>query len=232
MLRQPLARSLAAAAGKQHRPALLQLPLQLQQRGYQASAPRRKSPPLPPFSSITHSNPRIDQLLRQYCARFEENHLPPAAPMAGQLTGGEGGNSIFVNNSMNLAKIDIIGMGAYVRACRLTAHHPTAHLTAPARSFKQITTIFMYHIDRPSLYWCLSGSSQIAQTDYDYTLVGYTDAMEAMIYEMARDHLVDAMAYPAEIKQRIYDPSFAIRYGIYSIVWNPDGLGWPGLYHL
>lgn len=47
--------------------------------------------------------------------------------------------------------------------------------------------------------------------DYDYTVVEYSKAMEGLIYEMARDHLVEAMAYPAEIKQRTYDPSFAIR---------------------
>ena len=41
--------------------------------------------------------------------------------------------------------------------------------------------------------------------------MSYSKAMEAMIYEMARDHLVEAMAYPAEIKQRTYDHSFAIR---------------------
>jgi hypothetical protein len=52
------------------------------------------------------------------------------------------------------------------------------------------------------------------RADFDYTLVGYTDAMEAMIYDMARDHLVDALGYPVEIKQRAYDPSFAIRWVI------------------
>lgn len=47
--------------------------------------------------------------------------------------------------------------------------------------------------------------------DFDYTLVSYNDALEAMIYDLARDHLVDPLGYPAEIKQQEYDPSFAIR---------------------
>ena len=74
---------------------------QQQQRAYRPSAPRHKSPPLPPFSSVTHSDPRIDRLLRTYFKRVEEGIVPPAAPMAGQLTGGEmGGGSIFCNNAM------------------------------------------------------------------------------------------------------------------------------------
>lgn len=35
--------------------------------------------------------------------------------------------------------------------------------------------------------------------------------MEAKIYQLARDHLVESLDYPAEIGQRQYDPSFAIR---------------------
>lgn len=128
MFRQPLrallrpAAALLRPAGGQHqhhqRAAVLARPAaggqhhQHQLRAYRASAPRAKSPPLPPFSSITHSDPRIDRLLRQYFARVEEGVVPPAAPMAGQVKGGEGGGSIFCNNALNLGKIDVIGMGA------------------------------------------------------------------------------------------------------------------------
>ena len=104
MLRQPL-RALQrpllrpAARVQQQQPPYPQS--HQQQRAYRPSAPRHKSPPLPPFSSVTHSDPRIDRLLRTYFKRVEEGIVPPAAPMAGQLTGGEmGGGSIFCNNAM------------------------------------------------------------------------------------------------------------------------------------
>jgi hypothetical protein len=51
--------------------------------------------------------------------------VPPAAPIAGQLTGGVGydGGRIFCNNALNLGKVDVIGMGTCVCLCSGTWPH-------------------------------------------------------------------------------------------------------------
>ena len=46
--------------------------------------------------------------------------------------------------------------------------------------------------------------------DYDYTLVSYTRAMEQLIYDLAKDYLVE-QGYPAELKATKYDPFFGVR---------------------
>lgn len=201
---------------------------QQQRRAYRPSAPRHKFPPLPPFSSVTHSDPRIDRLLRTYFKRVEEGIVPPAAPMAGQLTGGEmGGGSIFCNNSLSLDKVNVIGMGAWVHGCvRAACLHMCICVWLMSISICHCCGTSIWNVQFILLHTLLHKPHITHQkvlptpsppylpfpkTDYDYTLVSYSKAMEAMIYEMARDHLVDAMAYPAEIKQRTYDPSFAIR---------------------
>ena len=45
--------------------------------------------------------------------------------------------------------------------------------------------------------------------DYDYTLASYTNALNAFIYDRAKEHLMERSHYPAI--DTSYDPSFAIR---------------------
>lgn len=47
--------------------------------------------------------------------------------------------------------------------------------------------------------------------DYDYTLASYKSTLQRLVYEQARQHLVERQHYPAELAERSYDPSFAIR---------------------
>uniref|UniRef100_A0A452HJY6 Uncharacterized protein n=1 Tax=Gopherus agassizii TaxID=38772 RepID=A0A452HJY6_9SAUR len=47
--------------------------------------------------------------------------------------------------------------------------------------------------------------------DYDYTLVFYSKHLHTLIYNAARDLLINEHRYPAEIRKYDYDPNFAIR---------------------
>lgn len=47
--------------------------------------------------------------------------------------------------------------------------------------------------------------------DFDYTLASYNDHVSLTIYELARDYLVESMGYPAALRARTFDASFAIR---------------------
>ncbi|TMW65622.1 hypothetical protein Poli38472_008264 [Pythium oligandrum] len=47
--------------------------------------------------------------------------------------------------------------------------------------------------------------------DYDYTLCHYTEELQHLIYDMARDYLIHKFRYPSGIEQLRYDPTFAIR---------------------
>ncbi|CCI49680.1 unnamed protein product [Albugo candida] len=47
--------------------------------------------------------------------------------------------------------------------------------------------------------------------DYDYTLCHYTRKLQYLIYEMARDFMVNKLRYPEGIAKYTFDPSFAIR---------------------
>uniref|UniRef100_A0ACB8FMK7 5'-nucleotidase domain-containing protein 3 n=1 Tax=Sphaerodactylus townsendi TaxID=933632 RepID=A0ACB8FMK7_9SAUR len=47
--------------------------------------------------------------------------------------------------------------------------------------------------------------------DYDYTLVFYSKHLHTLIFNAARDLLVNEHRYPAEIRKYDYDPNFAIR---------------------
>ncbi|KAJ6658923.1 hypothetical protein lerEdw1_019559 [Lerista edwardsae] len=47
--------------------------------------------------------------------------------------------------------------------------------------------------------------------DYDYTLVFYSKHLHTLIFNAARDLLINEHRYPAEIRKYDYDPSFAIR---------------------
>ncbi|XP_073179789.1 5'-nucleotidase domain-containing protein 3 isoform X2 [Lepidochelys kempii] len=47
--------------------------------------------------------------------------------------------------------------------------------------------------------------------DYDYTLVFYSKRLHTLIYNAARDLLINEHRYPAEIRKYDYDPNFAIR---------------------
>ncbi|XP_044535080.1 5'-nucleotidase domain-containing protein 3 [Gracilinanus agilis] len=47
--------------------------------------------------------------------------------------------------------------------------------------------------------------------DYDYTLVFYSKHLHTLIFNAARDLLINEHRYPAEIRNYEYDPSFAIR---------------------
>lgn len=55
--------------------------------------------------------------------------------------------------------------------------------------------------------------AEVVGFDYDYTLVSYKPALLFMIYDKAKEVLVDKFSYPAELLQDLagYDPSFAIR---------------------
>ncbi|KAG0553613.1 hypothetical protein M758_12G025500 [Ceratodon purpureus] len=50
--------------------------------------------------------------------------------------------------------------------------------------------------------------------DYDYTLAHYTPALQHIIYELARNHLVEEHRYPDSCMNFQYDPAFPIR-GLY-----------------
>ncbi|XP_007503401.1 5'-nucleotidase domain-containing protein 3 [Monodelphis domestica] len=47
--------------------------------------------------------------------------------------------------------------------------------------------------------------------DYDYTLVFYSKHLHTLIFNAARDLLINEHRYPAEIRNYEYDPNFAIR---------------------
>ncbi|XP_029062099.1 5'-nucleotidase domain-containing protein 3 isoform X2 [Monodon monoceros] len=47
--------------------------------------------------------------------------------------------------------------------------------------------------------------------DYDYTLVFYSRHLHTLIFNAARDLLINEHRYPAEIRKYEYDPNFAIR---------------------
>uniref|UniRef100_A0A8C4MRD4 5'-nucleotidase domain containing 3 n=1 Tax=Equus asinus TaxID=9793 RepID=A0A8C4MRD4_EQUAS len=47
--------------------------------------------------------------------------------------------------------------------------------------------------------------------DYDYTLVFYSKHLHTLIFNAARDLLINEHRYPVEIRKYEYDPSFAIR---------------------
>lgn len=49
--------------------------------------------------------------------------------------------------------------------------------------------------------------------DYDFTLAGYAEpALQKLIYDLARTHMVDEMQYPRGLRAAYdYDPSFAVR---------------------
>lgn len=47
--------------------------------------------------------------------------------------------------------------------------------------------------------------------DYDYTLASYKSTVQSLVYEQARQHLIEHQSYPAGLVSRSYDPSFAIR---------------------
>jgi len=47
--------------------------------------------------------------------------------------------------------------------------------------------------------------------DYDYTLASYSVELQHLIYAKARDHLLERLRYPPELKARSYDAGFPIR---------------------
>ncbi|KAL8136976.1 hypothetical protein V2J09_002977 [Rumex salicifolius] len=47
--------------------------------------------------------------------------------------------------------------------------------------------------------------------DYDYTLVHYTANLQSLIYDHAKEHLVNELRYPESCLKFKYDPSFPIR---------------------
>lgn len=49
------------------------------------------------------------------------------------------------------------------------------------------------------------------QLDFDYTVCDYTSELEELIYDQAKEYLVENCGYPNEIRASRYDPSFAIR---------------------
>ncbi|KAF0701400.1 Aste57867_8102 [Aphanomyces stellatus] len=47
--------------------------------------------------------------------------------------------------------------------------------------------------------------------DYDYTLCHYSEELQRLIYNMARDSMVRKLRYPQGVSELRYDPTFAIR---------------------
>lgn len=57
-------------------------------------------------------------------------------------------------------------------------------------------------------------SIQVYGFDYDYTLAHYSPSLQNLIYDMAKQHLVNELRYPDGCLATKYDPSFPIR-GLY-----------------
>ncbi|XP_068652981.1 uncharacterized protein [Aristolochia californica] len=55
---------------------------------------------------------------------------------------------------------------------------------------------------------------QVFGFDYDYTLAHYSSNLQSLIYDLAKEHLVNELKYPESCSQFKYDPSFPIR-GLY-----------------
>lgn len=47
--------------------------------------------------------------------------------------------------------------------------------------------------------------------DYDYTIASYKSTLQTLVYEQARQHLIERQHYPAELAHLQYDPDFPIR---------------------
>jgi hypothetical protein len=45
----------------------------------------------------------------------------------------------------------------------------------------------------------------------DYTLASYNTRLQALVYELAQDYLINILNYPSSFKERKYDPTFAVR---------------------
>lgn len=55
---------------------------------------------------------------------------------------------------------------------------------------------------------------QVYGFDYDYTLAHYTSSLQSLIYDLAKEHLVNEFKYPESCLSFKYDPTFPIR-GLY-----------------
>ncbi|XP_072928800.1 5'-nucleotidase domain-containing protein 2-like isoform X2 [Hemitrygon akajei] len=55
------------------------------------------------------------------------------------------------------------------------------------------------------------GNIEIYGFDYDYTLAQYSNSVHTMIFDTAREILIDQYKYPEGIKEYEYQPNFAIR---------------------
>lgn len=55
---------------------------------------------------------------------------------------------------------------------------------------------------------------QVYGFDYDYTLAHYSSNLQTLIYDLAKQHLVNELRYPDSCLEFEYDPSFPIR-GLY-----------------
>ncbi|EPY74063.1 5-nucleotidase domain-containing protein 3 [Camelus ferus] len=63
--------------------------------------------------------------------------------------------------------------------------------------------------------------------DYDYTLVFYSKHLHTLIFNAARDLLINEHRYPVEIRKYEYDPNFAIRGLHYDVQRVPRGISYP-----
>ncbi len=54
-------------------------------------------------------------------------------------------------------------------------------------------------------------SIDVVGFDYDFTLVHYTGHLQELIYDIARNFLIEKMGYSKDLRALKYDPSFGIR---------------------
>ncbi|CAM9196738.1 unnamed protein product [Ectocarpus sp. 6 AP-2014] len=51
---------------------------------------------------------------------------------------------------------------------------------------------------------------EVVGFDYDYTLATYKPSLQVLIYDLAKEHLVEELKYPPSLMEMEYDPDFAI----------------------
>ena len=55
------------------------------------------------------------------------------------------------------------------------------------------------------------GSVDVLGFDYDFTLVSYKHTVQQLIYDIAKQYLVENLRYPPALETTTFDPTFCIR---------------------